>query len=235
MILQKSTWTLRWIVLIWIRIWNIYHQESKWYNFRLNFSSHHQHCKLKSSLRQLIMMLKQQSTCQRKYQSRWAWILKQSRTQTTINIIHFNAKQIMCLLTDFIKRRLSKTVLINFFKTYACKSYINMSAFMMQISDWHFYIKFCMMLKTMSDILECSQSNSVTKKFKKSSTAFCIMTSSRHFSSCWVTHHFKTSWSTHSFNITMLTTFKSTMRCILLIDDEKRRRSFLMMLSWYHC
>ncbi len=130
MISQKSTWTLRWIALIWIKIWNICHQESRWYNFRLNFSSHHQRCKLKSSSRQLIMMLKQQLTCQRKYQSCWAWILKWSRTQTTINIIHFNAKWITHLLIDFIKQRLSKTVLIDFFKTCACESYINMSAFM---------------------------------------------------------------------------------------------------------
>ncbi len=221
--------------MIWIKIWNIYHQELKWYNFKLNFSSHHQCCKLKSSSRQLIVMLKQQSTCQRKYQSRWAWILKWSRIQTTINTIHFNAKQIMRSLTDFIKWRLSKTVLINSFKTCACKSYINMSAFMMQISDWYFYIRFCMMLKTMNDILEHSQSNSVTKKFKKSSTAFCIATLLRHFDSCWIIHHFKTSWFMHSFNIIMLTTFKFTTRCILLIDDEKRRRSFLMILSWYHC
>ena len=235
MIWQKSTWTLRWIALIWIRIWNIYHQESKRYNFRLNFSLHHQRCKLKSSSRQLIVMSRQQSTCQRKYQSHWAWILKRSRIQTTINTIHFNAKQITRSLTDFIKWRLSKTMLINFFKTCACKSYINMSAFMTWTSDWHFYIRFCMMLKTMSDILECSQSNSVTKKFKKSNTAFCIATSLKHFNSCWITHHFKTSWSTHSFDIIMLTTFKSITRCILLIDDEKRRRSFLMMLSWYHC
>ena len=53
-----------------------------------------------------------------------------SRTQTTINIIHFNAKWITHLLIDFIKQRLSKTVLIDFFKTCACESYINMSAFM---------------------------------------------------------------------------------------------------------
>ena len=138
-------------------------------------------------------------------------------------------------LTDFIKQRLSKTVLIDFFKTCACKSYINMLAFMMQTSDWHFYIRFCMMLKMMSDILEHSQSNSVTKKFKKSNTAFCITTSSRHFNFCWVTHHFKMSWFMHSFNIIMSTTFKSTTRCILLIDDEKRRKSFLIMLSSYHC
>ncbi len=133
----------------------------------------------------------------------------------------------MRLLTNFIKWRLSKT--------YVCKSYINMSAFMMWTSDWHFYIRFCMMLKMMSDILECSQLNSVMKKFKKSSTAFCIVISSRHFDSCWITHHFKMSWSTHSFNIIMSTTFEFMTRCILLIDDEKRRRNFLMMLSWYHC
>ena len=133
-------------------------------------------------------------------------------------------------LIDFIKQRLSKTVLINSFKTCACKSYINMSAFMMWTSDWHFYIRFRMMSKMTSDILKHSQLNSVTKKFKKSSTAFYIATSSRHFDSCWVTHHFKMSWSTQLFNIIMSTTFTSTTRCILLIDDEKRRRSFLMML-----
>ncbi len=144
-------------------------------------------------------------------------------------------KQITCSFIDFIKQRLSKTVLINFFKIRACESYINMSAFMTWTNNWYFYIRFHMMLKTMNDILECSQLNSVTKKFKKSSTAFCIATSSRHFDSCWVIHHFKTSWSTHSFNIIMSTTFESTTRCILLIDNEKRRRSFLMMLSWYHC
>ncbi len=137
--------------------------------------------------------------------------------------------------TDFIKQRLSKTVLINFFKTCVCKSYINISAFIMQTSDWHFYVRFCMMLKTMSDILEYLQSNSVTKKFKKSSTTFYIMISLRHFNSCWITHHFKISWCMHSFNIIMLTTLEFMMRCILLIDDEKRKRSFLMMLSWYHC
>ncbi len=137
-------------------------------------------------------------------------------------------------LTDFIKWRLSKTVLIDFFKIRVYESYINMLAFMMWTSDWYFYIRFHMMLKMMNNILEHLQSNSVTKKFKKSSTAFCIMTSSRHFDSCWIIHHFKMSWSTHSFDIIMSTTFEFTTRCILLIDNEKRRRSFLMMLSWYH-
>ncbi len=141
----------------------------------------------------------------------------------------------MHLLIDFIKQRLSKTVLIKFFKTCACKSYINMLVFMMWTSDWYFYIRFHMILKAMSDILEYSQLNLVTKKFKKSSTAFCIITSLRHFNSCWVTYHFKTSWFMHSFNIIMLTTFKFMTKYILLIDDEKRRRSFLIMLSWYHC
>ena len=137
----------------------------------------------------------------------------------------------MCSFTDFMKRKLLKTMLIDFFKTCICKSYINMSAFTTWTSDWYFYIRFHMMLKMMSDILECSQLNSVMKKFKQSNTAFYITTSLKYFNSCWVTHHFKMSWFTYSFNTIMLTTFKSITRCILLINDEKRRRSFLMMLS----